>query len=179
MFYAWRRTRSTGESMVDESNNLGPATSWHIRSVPEGIRQAVVDRAHTERISVGELLTRMVAGGVNAVDGDKVDPRATPSNMVATVDAGAMVDAKHRKGNAVDTLHPVHASHRFDAVANAVDKVDADRLLKLLQAADLVTKVQLPKSAQATVRAMIAVELRAMRRDQRKMGQQLALPAPE
>src|SRR5215213_6903954 len=117
------------------AEDLGPATSWHIRSVPEAVRQAVVDRAHSERVSVGELLTRLVVGG----------------------DSG-----------------PVDTSHAVDVVDHAVD---ADRLLKLLQAAEMIER--LPKSAQGTVRSMITAELRSMRRQQKGPSKPLALPAPE
>lgn len=132
--------------MVDQSN-LGPAASWHIRSIPEGVRQAVVDQAHAERISVGELLTRMV---VHAGD-----------SLVA-----------HGEVDAVS-----HAGDTVDAVEHAVD---ADRLLKLLQAADLVSKVVLPPRAQNAARAMIATEIRSMRRAQLPPKRvQPSLPGPE
>src|SRR3954463_15772666 len=103
--------------MVD-GQDLGPATSWHIRSVPEAVRQAVVDRAHAERVSVGELLTRLVAGG-----------ETRPVDTSTTVDVSP------------------HAVDRVYAVDHAVD---ADRLLKLLQAAEMIER--LPKTTQGTVR---------------------------
>ena len=56
--------------MSDEHENLGPANSWHIRSVPEAVRQAFVDRAYAERISVADLLTRIVTGSMVDVSGD-------------------------------------------------------------------------------------------------------------
>jgi hypothetical protein len=138
--------------MAKETENLGPAASWHIRSIPESVRQAVVDKAHAERVSVGELLTRLVVGtghvGDRPID-HPVDARAThdapeshtsPSHAVVRVDARDIaVDA--RETNAVDVLR---ATHRGDAVAHAVyavaNAVDADRVLKLLQAADLLDK---------------------------------------
>lgn len=45
--------------MADEEI-LGATASWHIRSMPEAVRQAIVDRAHAERCSVAELLTRLL-----------------------------------------------------------------------------------------------------------------------
>lgn len=107
--------------MADPSS-LGAQASWHIRSIPEAVRQAVVDQAHAERMSVAELITRLLSR-----------PRSpTRKAMPATVE---------------------HA-------------VDADRLLKLLQAADLVSRVVLPPRAQSAARAMIATEIRSMRRAQ-------------
>lgn len=166
--------------MARDTENLGPAASWHIRSIPESVRQAVVDKAHAERVSVGELLTRLVVGTGNAGDrpiDHPVDARAThvapashqsPSHAVAKVDARAtdMVDA-----HATDAVDVLHATHRVDAVAHTVDAVahavDADRLLTLLQAADLLGKVELPNGALACARTMIGAELRLMRRGQR------------
>lgn len=156
--------------MAKETENLGPAGSWHIRSIPESVRQAVVDKAHAERTSVGELLTRLVVGTGNAGDRpidhavDHVAPAShtSPSHAVAKVDA--------RATDAVDVLR---ATHRGDAVAHAVyavaHAVDENRLLTLLQAADLVGKVELPKGAQGSARAMIAAELRSMRKVQRQV----------
>lgn len=146
--------------MMIDSNNLGPAASWHIRSIPEGIRQAVVDRAHAKRISVGELLTRMVTHAGDM--GDALGPRGT-----SVTHAGAVFDAAT---NAVDEGDTV------DVVAHAVD---ANKILTLLQAAEMVDKVNLPRGTQGSTRAMIAAELRAMRRTQLPPKRaQLTLSAP-
>jgi hypothetical protein len=87
----------------------------------------VVDMAHDQRVSVGELMTKMV-----------LDLR------------GAKSDSQ-----------PSHASNTA---------VDADRLLKLLQAAATLPKADLPKADKNAIRATIASELRLLHRDH---------PAPE
>lgn len=129
-------------------SNLGPAASWHIRSIPESVRKAFVKRASDEEISVGELLTRMV---VNA--GDMVDAQA-----VARGDA--------------------HVAHRMvDAVDHAVD---ADRLLALLKAAEMADRVNLSVRTKGAARAIIAAEIRSMRKGQMPPRRtQAALAGPE
>lgn len=119
-------------------DDLGPTGPWHVRGVPERVKQYFADRAHAERCSVAELLTRIAMQ-------DQVP------------------DA------------PVDASP--DASGNPVD---ADRLLKALQALKLASELpdDPPKGlrgATSTAKALVRAELTALRGDRRRP----ALPAPE
>jgi hypothetical protein len=48
-------------------------SSWHVRSVPQSIQQAVVDMAHAERISVADMLTRLVTNTADMPVNARVD----------------------------------------------------------------------------------------------------------
>lgn len=40
--------------------NLGPVSTWQIKNFPDGLRRAIVTRADEEKVTVGELLTRII-----------------------------------------------------------------------------------------------------------------------
>lgn len=153
--------------MAFEQDNLGPSGSWHVRSLPESVKQAFVDRAHAQRLTIGELLTRMVTGGELTA----VAPVAPGEpNAVALVDGGAVTQVSHTVAPTVDGVDVLRVTHRGDtgnAVATVPHAVDAGRLLTLLQAADLLNKVILPPTAYAATKTLIGAELRMMRRGQR------------
>jgi hypothetical protein len=63
---------------MNDSQNLGTVSTWQIKNFPDGLRHAIVERAGVEKITVGELLTRItvaviesdwqVGGAVNPSD---------------------------------------------------------------------------------------------------------------
>lgn len=74
--------------MADEEN-LGPASTWQVRNVPETISKAIVDRAHAERVPVGEVLTRMVLGGEGPAP---VQANLDAQRLLTLLQAAALVE---------------------------------------------------------------------------------------
>ena len=43
-----------------DSENLGPMEPWQIRAFPKALRERLIDEAHAGKVTVGDLLTRIV-----------------------------------------------------------------------------------------------------------------------
>lgn len=68
---------------MSDPQNLGPVGIWQIKNMPDGLRRAIVDRAAVEKVTVAELLTRIMVA-VMEVDwqvGNAVNPSATRSTL--------------------------------------------------------------------------------------------------
>lgn len=68
--------------------NLGPMEPWQIRAFPKALRERLIDDAHSQRVTVGDLLTRIVlrhyeepSNGSNNTFGTSI----TSNNMVDAV----------------------------------------------------------------------------------------------
>lgn len=64
---------------MSDSQNLGPVGIWQIKNFPDGLRRAIVERAAVEKVTVGELLTRIMVAVMEAdwQVGGAVNPSAT------------------------------------------------------------------------------------------------------
>jgi hypothetical protein len=51
---------------MSDSQNLGPVGIWQVKNFPDGVRRAIVERAAAEKITVGELLTRIMVAVMEA-----------------------------------------------------------------------------------------------------------------
>jgi adenine/guanine phosphoribosyltransferase-like PRPP-binding protein len=72
---------------MSEADDLGPAEPWQIKQFPRRLRQELTEQAHTERVSVGELLTRLVIAAREG--GWQFDPsRPSPDGSTNGVEAG-------------------------------------------------------------------------------------------
>jgi hypothetical protein len=67
---------------MSDSQNLGPVGIWQVKNFPDGVRRAIVERAAAEKITVGELLTRIM---VAVMEADwQVGGASTPSATRST-----------------------------------------------------------------------------------------------
>jgi hypothetical protein len=66
---------------MSDSQNLGPVGIWQVKNFPDGVRRAIVERAAAEKITVGELLTRIMVAVMEAdwQVGEASTPSATRS----------------------------------------------------------------------------------------------------
>jgi hypothetical protein len=80
-------TRST---RMNDQQNLGTVSTWQVKNYPDKLRKAIVERAALEKITVGELLTRITVAVMEA--GWQVDGAVNPSDTRSTVDDLAVIE---------------------------------------------------------------------------------------
>jgi hypothetical protein len=74
----------------EQDQDLGPAEPWQIRQFPRRLRLELTEQARQERVSVGELLTRLVVAARDA--GWQFDLAAEPLPAVDTMTRLALVE---------------------------------------------------------------------------------------
>lgn len=118
---------------MNDSQNLGTVSTWQIKNFPDGLRKAIVDRAGVEKITVGELLTRIT---VVVMEADwQVDGTVNPSDTRQPRQISGTVNPSATRSTAVDLATVERAVAAAVALAGAPDvpitfRRRANRLLR-------------------------------------------------